>query len=165
MKRIIFILFLLFSYINALTFPNNFEANFTQTINNNGKKIYYKGKLFYKKGQILWKYFYPVKKYIWINKKVYVYEPNLMQVTISKRPKFTLQNILKNAKKEKNFYIAKINNKKVYFIYDKTIKSLHYKDDAGNLVTITFSKPSVKPLKDSIFIPTYPNDVDFIYQR
>ncbi len=165
MKHLIFTLVLLFSYMNALTLPNNFEANFTQTINNNGKKLYYKGKIFYKNDQILWKYSYPVKKYIWINEKVYVYEPNLMQVTISKRPKFTLQNILKNAKKEKNFYVTKINNKKVYFVYDKTIKSLHYKDDAGNLVTITFSNTSTKPLKTSIFIPTYPEDVDFIYQR
>jgi len=165
MKRLFFIFMIMFSYLNALTLPNNFEANFTQTINSNGKKLHYKGEIFYKNGKILWKYTYPVEKSIWIDKKVYVYEPNLMQVTISKRPKFTLQNILKNAKKENNHYIADINNKKVYFTYDKTIKSLHYKDDAGNLVTITFLNPSTKKLKDFIFIPTYPKDVDIIYQR
>jgi len=165
MKQMLFILLLLFSYINALSLPNNFKANFIQIIKSNGQKLYYKGQIFYKNGKILWEYSYPTKKYIWINNKVYIYEPDLMQVTISKRPKFTLQNIIKNAKKEKNFYITKINNKKVYFSYGKTIKSLHYKDEAGNLITITFSKISTKPLKNSIFIPTYPNDVDFIYQR
>ena len=165
MKLIIFIMFLLISSINALTLPKNFEANFIQTINSQGKKLIYKGKIFYKNGKILWKYSYPVEKYIWINDKVYIYEPNLMQVTISKKPKFNLENILKNAKKEKNFYVAKIDNKKVYFIYDKTLKSLHYKDDAGNLVKIKFSNTSFKALKDSLFVPTYPNDVDIIYQR
>ena len=165
MKHIIFTLVLFFSYINALILPNNFEANFTQTINSNGKKLFYKGQIFYKNGKILWKYSYPVKKYIWINKRVYVYEPNLIQVTVSKKPKFTLQNILKNAKKENNFYVAKINNKKVYFTYKKTITSLHYKDDTGSLVTIDFSNISTKALKTSIFIPTYPKDVDIIYQR
>ena len=165
MKRMFFIILLSIMYLNALSLPKNFEADFTQTINSNGKKLYYKGRIFYKKGRILWEYSYPVKKYIWINDKVYVYEPDLMQVTISKRPEFTLQNILKNAKKEKNFYITKIENKKVYFTYDKTLKSLHYKDDAGNLVTITFSNFSTKPLKKSLFIPRYPDDVDIIYQR
>ena len=165
MKHIIFTLVLFFSYINALILPNNFEANFTQTINSNGKKLFYKGQIFYKNDKILWKYSYPVKKYIWINKRVYVYEPNLIQVTVSKKPKFTLQNILKSAKKENNFYVAKINNKKVYFTYKKTITSLHYKDDTGSLVTIDFSNISTKTLKTSIFIPTYPKDVDIIYQR
>ena len=166
MKLTAFIIVLLFSYLNALSLTNNFEANFTQTINSNGKKLFYKGQIFYKNGKILWKYSYPVKKYIWINKKVYIYEPDLMQVTISKKPKFNLENILKNAKKEKEFYMTKIDNKKVYFIYDKTLKSLHYKDDAGNLVTIDFSNTSTKSIEDSLFIPTYPKkDVDFIYQR
>ena len=165
MKRLILILILLISYVNALTLPKDFKSDFIQTINSNGKKLIYKGELFYKNGKILWKYTYPVEKYIWINDKVYVYEPNLMQVTISKKPKFNLENIIKKAKKEGKFYVAKIDNKKVYFIYDKTLKSLHYKDDAGNLVTIVFSKTSTKPLKDSIFIPTYPQDVDIIYQK
>ena len=165
MKYFIFILFLLFSYINALNLPDNFKSDFTQTINSNGKKLIYKGEIFYKNGNILWKYTYPVKKYIWINNKVYIYEPNLMQVTISKKPEFNLENILKNAKKEKSRYVTLIGGKKVYFIYDKTLKSLHYKDDAGNLVTVDFTNTSTKPIKDSLFIPTYPKDVDFIYQR
>ena len=165
MKRIIFIIVLLISCINALMLPKNFKADFIQTINNNQNTLVYKGKIFYKNGKILWEYIYPVKKYIWINNKVYIYEPNLMQVTISKKPSFNLYNILKNAKKEKNFYISKINNKKVYFVYNKTIKSLHYKDDAGDLVKISFSNISTKPIKNFVFTPHYPEDVDIIYQR
>ena len=165
MKKLFLILFLLITS-NALNLPKNFEANFTQSIINENKKIIYKGEIFYKNGKILWEYFYPVKKYIWIKDKVYVYEPDLLQVTISKQPKFTLTNIIKNAKKiQKNKYIATINNKKIVFTYNKTLKELHYKNEMDNLVTIKFYNQKEKEINDSLFIPKYPKDVDIIYQR
>jgi len=160
-----FILFLTV-FLNALSMPSYFQADFIQTIRSEGKKLIYKGKIFYHKNKIFWHYTYPVEKYIWINKKVYVYEPDLIQVTISKRPEFTLQNILNNAKKIKNNeYETVINNTKVNFVYNKTIKKLWYKDKMGNLVEINFSHQSTKELNSSLFIPKYPKDVDIIYQR
>ena len=164
-RKIILLLFLLkFSF--ALTIPNSFSANFIQTINSNEKILTYKGKIFFKNPKILWKYTYPNEKYIWINDRVYIYEPDLYQVTISKKPEFTLTDILKNAKKIKDHtYKTKLKNKTVYFIYDKTLKKLWYKDELGNLVTIKFTNQKEKNLNPDIFIPNYPKDVDIIYQR
>ena len=153
-------------FLNALNLPSNFEADFIQTINSNGKNLLYKGKIYFQKEKIFWHYLYPVEKYIWINDKVYVYEPDLIQVTISKKPKFNLQNIIKNAKKIKqNEYETVIDKKKVYFVFEKTIKKLWYKDKMDNLVTIVFNNISLKKLNPSLFIPKYPKDVDIIYQR
>ncbi len=158
--------FLLFTYLFALNLPHNFSAAFIQTINNNGQKIIYKGKIFYKDSNIFWKYIYPVEKNIWINDKIYIYEPDLQQITISKRPKFTLQNIIKNAKKlKKNEYETEINRKKVYFIYEKSLKKLWYKDDVGNLITVRFFNQSNKQTDNLLFIPKYPKNIDIIYQR
>ncbi len=165
MKKLLLLLFFLMS-LYAIKLPNNFEANFTQTIVDNNKKLVYKGKIFYKNSKILWKYTYPAQKYIWITNKVYIYEPDLLQVTISKKPKFTLENIIKNAKKiDKNTYKALIDKKEVIFNYDKTLKFLRYKDQMDNLVTIKFYNQKQKELNSSIFIPKYPKDVDIVYQR
>ncbi len=162
----IILIFFLVNFLNALNLPSNFQADFIQTIQSNGKKLIYKGKIYYHKNKIFWHYTYPVEKYIWINDKVYVYEPDLIQVTISKKPKFNLQNIINNAKKIKqNEYEAVINNKKAYFIFDKIPKKLWYKDKMGNLVSIVFNQISLKKINPSIFIPKYPKNVDIIYQR
>jgi len=164
MKKIIFLLF--FNFLFAIPISENFSANFIQTINSNGKKLIYKGKIFFKNPKILWKYTYPNEKYIWISDKVYIYEPDLYQVTIAKKPEFTLTDILKNAKKIKNnTYKTKLKNKTVYFIYDKTLQKLWYKDNLGNLVIIKFSNQKAKNLNPEIFIPNYPKDVDIIYQK
>ncbi len=162
----IILIFFLAGFLNALNLPSNFQADFIQTINSNGKKLIYKGKIYYQKNKIFWHYNYPVEKYIWINDKVYVYEPDLIQVTISKKPKFNLQNIVKNAKRIKpHEFETVIDKKKVYFIFDKIIKKLWYKDEMGNLVSIVFNKTSLKKINPSLFIPKYPKDVDIIYQR
>ncbi len=165
MKKIFVLLFFLIT-LNALELPKNFSANFTQTITTQNKNLIYKGKIFYKKGKILWKYTYPVTKYIWINNKVYIYEPNLYQVTISPKPKFTLENIIKHAKKLKDhLYLAIINNTKIYFKYNKTIKFLKYKNKMGDLVEIKFFNQKFTPINSKMFITSYPKDVDIIYQR
>ena len=164
MKKIIFLL--VFNFLFALAIAESFSTNFIQTINSNGKKLTYKGKIYFKNPKILWKYTYPNEKYIWIIDKVYIYEPDLYQVTIAKKPEFTLTDILKNAKKIKNnTYKTKLKNKTVYFIYDKTLQKLWYKDNLGNLVTIKFSNQKAKNLNPEIFIPNYPKDVDIIYQK
>jgi outer membrane lipoprotein carrier protein len=156
------IIFLLTISLFAFNIPKNFAANFKQYIYQNDKKLKYKGIVVINNNQVYWKYTYPNIKKIWITDKVYIYEPDLMQVTVSKKPKLNLFKILKNAKKlNGNKYIALADNKEIYFIYDKTLKEAYYKDDIGNKVEIYFQKLdkniSIPPLK-------FPNDVDFIYQ-
>jgi outer membrane lipoprotein carrier protein len=115
------------------------------------------------KNIIYWKYTYPNLKEIWIKDKVYIYEPDLMQVTISKKPKLNLFKILKNAKKLKNnLYVAFADNKEIYFIYDKRLKKAYYTDDIGNRVEIYFKK-----IDKNISIPplNFPKDIDIIYQN
>jgi len=81
-----------------------------------------------------------------------------------KRKKMTLQDILKNSKKIKNnLYISKIDNKKIYFIYDKTLKKLYYTDDIGNKVEINFFAQN-KKTPEEVFKIIYPQDIDIIYQ-
>ena len=165
MQKLWIILFFLIS-LNALSLPQNFQADFIQTITDNNNKITYKGKIFYKKGKILWKYSYPVNKYIWILNKVYIYEPDLYQVTISKKPDFNLNTLLHNAIKiDNNLYKAKVDNLEVYFKYDKYLEYLKYKNKMDNLVEIKFFNQKTSPLKEELFIPNYPKDVDIIYQR
>jgi outer membrane lipoprotein carrier protein len=149
--------------LSALNLPKNFAANFTQYIYQNDKKLTYKGIIILNNNQIYWKYTYPTLKEIWIKDKVYIYEPDLIQVTISKKPKLNLFKILKNAKKiDNNKYMALADNKEIYFIYDKTLKKAYYKDDIGNSIEIYFKK-----LDKNISVPplNFPKDIDFIYQN
>ena len=165
MKNKIFLIILIISFVNALTLPKNFSADFTQTITSSNKTLKYKGKVYLKNNYVFWHYIKPIEKKVWITSKVYMYEPDLYQVTISKRPEISLIKIVKNAKKIKNNeYLAKMDKKEIYFIYNKTLKKLWYKDEVGNLVKINFYNQSTKELNSSIFKPTFPNDVDFIYQ-
>jgi len=148
----------------GIELPKEFSAKFIQTIKSNDQNLIYKGQVFYKKGSIVWKYNYPTQKIIWVEDKVYIYEPDLLQVTITKRKKMTLQDILKNSKKIKNnLYISKIDNKKIYFIYDKTLKKLYYTDDIGNKVEINFFAQN-KKTPEEVFKIIYPQDIDIIYQ-
>jgi outer membrane lipoprotein carrier protein len=121
--------------------------------------------VFYNQGDIVWKYIYPYKKIIWVKDKVYVYEPDIMQLTIAKRKNNTLSDILKHSKKVKDhLYKAKIENKTVYFIYDKTLKKIFYTDEVGNKVNIVFYNQKNNAPKN-VFKLTYPQDVDVIYQN
>jgi outer membrane lipoprotein carrier protein len=163
LSKLFLLTFLFSNLLFALIIPKNFAANFTQHIYQDNKKLTYKGIVILKNNQIYWKYTYPTLKEIWIKDKVYVYEPDLMQVTVSKKPKLNLFKILKNAKKlNKNLYVANANNKEIYFIYDKTLKKAYYTDDIGNRVEIYFKK-----LDKNLKIPplNFPKDIDIIYQN
>jgi outer membrane lipoprotein carrier protein len=158
-------LFILLTFINlyAIEIPKIFIAKFTQNIYQNDKKLTYKGIVILKNNQIYWQYNYPTLKKIWIKDKVYVYEPDLMQVTILKRPSLNLVKILKNAKKVKdNLYETEMNKKRIYFIYKKTLKKIYYKNEIGNRVEIYFT-----PLNKNLSIPkmNFPPDIDIIYQN
>ncbi|GAB6073590.1 hypothetical protein JCM15786_02470 [Nautilia lithotrophica] len=165
MRIIVFNLLLMFNLF-ALNLPEYFSADFIQKIYSENNVLTYKGKIYTDSKKVFWKYSYPNEKYIWINKKVIIYEPDLLQVTISKKPKFNLFDAIKNAKKTKNNeYIATIDNKKVNFIYDKYLEKAWYIDDVGNKVVITFKNQSTKNVDQSLFMPKYPKDVDIIYQN
>ena len=159
------ILLLMVINLHALNLPHYFHAKFTQKIYSDKKTLTYKGEIYTDSKQVFWKYTYPNTKEIWINDKVYVYEPDLLQVTISKKPKLNLFEAIKKAKKTEKGYIAKIDNKTIHFIYDKTLKKAWYTDDIGNKVVINFKDVSTKKINPEIFTPKFPDDVDIIYQR
>jgi len=160
-KLILFIAAFLF----ALTPPKEFSAKFTQTITSQNKKITYKGEVFKKGNEIVWIYNYPTDKTIWIKDKIYVYEPDLMQLTIAKRKKTTLEDLIKNAKKIKdNLYETTAENKQIYFIYDNTLEKIFYDDDLGNKVVINFYDQK-KSANENVFKLNYPKDVDVVYQN
>jgi len=161
MKKLILFIF---TNLFALNLPTYFSATFTQTIYSDNKTLTYKGEVYTNSKNIFWKYIYPEEKYIWIKDKVYIYEPNLIQLTITKKPEINLFNVIKQAAQiDKNKYIAQIENKQIYFIFDKTLKKAWYKDDLGNKVVFTFNNQSTKKIDDNIFIPNYPPEVDIIY--
>jgi len=165
LRIVLFNLLLMFNLF-AMNLPKYFSADFTQKIYSEGKTLTYKGKIYTDSNRVFWKYTYPNEKEIWVNDRVYVYEPDLLQVTISKKPEFNLFEAVKKAKKIKeNEYEAIIDNKKVFFNYDKTLQKAWYTDDVGNKVVITFKNQSSKKLENSIFKPNFPKDIDIIYQN
>jgi outer membrane lipoprotein carrier protein len=60
--------------------------------------------------------------------------------------------------------MADVEDKKIYFIYDKTLKKLFYTDELGNKVEIKFFNQKNSTDKN-IFKLSFPNDVDIIYQN
>jgi len=164
--RIVLINILLILELFAINFPKYFSADFVQKIYSDNNTLTYKGKIYTDSKHVFWKYTYPNEKEIWINDKVYVYEPDLLQVTISKKPEFNLFNALNKAKKiNSKEYEAVVDNKKVYFVFDNTLKKVWYTDDVGNKVVIIFNNQSDKNIKSSIFKPNFPKDIDIIYQN
>ena len=162
MRFIILAFITLLSY--AIELPKQFSADFNQTITSDNQNVTYKGKILYNNGNIVWKYTYPNEKTIWIKDKVYIYEPDLYQVTVTKRDNTTLNEIIKNAKKIKNhLYESNIKDKKIYFIYDNTLKKLYYTDDVGNKVVINFYNQTNSVNLDAFKIKI-PKDADFIYR-
>jgi len=158
------VLFLLISFLFAIKLPQTFSAQFIQTIKSDDKKIIYKGSVEVNNEKIFWSYNYPNKKYIWVENKIYIYEPDLEQVSIAEK-KTSLKEIIKKAKKIKNnLYLAKIDNTNYYFIYDKTLKKLYYTDKLGNKVEILFFNQSNK-IDPSHFQKKFPKDVDYIYLK
>ncbi len=160
MKKLIFFIF--YTYLFSINIPQYFHSNFVQTITSK-HTLLYKGELYFSNNKVLWHYTYPEEKYILINKNVLIYEPDLMQVEIRKRANISLKDILKNAKKvKKNLYKAKLNNKLIYFEFNKTLKQIYYTDEVGNRVKIDFINPSLKKFSENSFNLKIPSDVDYI---
>ena len=110
MKKLLILFFSAF-FLYALNLPLYFRADFIQKMQN----VTYKGKIFLYKDRVLWEYNYPVTKKVLITDKMYICEPDLEQVIVSKKPDFNLFKILKKVKRDGKYYIADVKGKRFYF--------------------------------------------------
>ena len=150
----------------GIELPEKFSADFNQTIVSDRKTLHYSGKVYYKNNEIVWEYTKPYKKTIWVKDKIYVYEPDLMQVTVIEKKEANLITLIKHAKKTaKNQYIAKYNGIEYHFkLSGKYPKIIYYTDKMGNIVKVVFFNIK-KEVNKNIFTPNFPDDVDVIYQK
>ena len=168
MKQILLLSLAIFLYGLNIKYKE-FSADFNQSVKSENKTIKYYGKVNVDNNLVFWHYTKPIKKKIWATlNKVYVYEPDLEQVTIHNIGKndnfFTL---LKTAKKIKNnLYIKSYDNKNIYFIVkNQMITKIYYKDKVDNLVTLNFYNIKPQKFKMDTFTPKYPDYVDIIYSK
>lgn len=147
----------------------SFKADFTQiVVNESNKSIEYKGEVFIKNsGKVLWKYKTPILKNVYlINDQVIVDEPELEQAIYTKLEQtIDMIKLLKEAKKiDKDLYQANLYEID-YFITLKEgkIRSLAYKDQLANRVSINFSniEQNIK-ISDEIFNFLPPKYYDII---
>ena len=122
-----------------------FEAKFTQIIVNvTNKKIEYKGKIYIKEpSKILWKYESPIIKNVYIIKDFAIIdEPELEQaIFTSLKKEINIVKLLENAKKIKeNTYLTSMYDVDYKIVIENSrIKSIQYKDEIENSITILFS--------------------------
>jgi outer membrane lipoprotein-sorting protein len=168
MKQLLFVLIALYSFGFELQY-NKFVSDFNQSVKSENKTINYEGKVYVNNELIYWHYTKPIEKKIWLTMdKIYVYEPDLEQVTIYKTAKKdNFFKLIKSAKKIKeNLYLKKYDNKKIYFkTSNNLINKIYYKDKIDNLVTLNFFNTTKKDLNLSFFVPKYPDYVDVIYSK
>jgi len=168
MKQIILIFIVIISYGFELKYKS-FKSDFNQSVKSENKIINYNGKVYVKDSLVYWHYIKPIEKKIWATMdKIYVYEPDLEQVTIyntSKKDNF-FELIKSSQKIKKNLFLKTYNNKKIYFeVKNSLIKKIYYKDKIDNLVTLNFYNTQKKDFNLSFFIPKYPEYVDVIYSK
>ena len=128
--------------------PENFKANFTQTLKTPSNKVTtYNGIFkFNKPSTIKWEYKKPLKKEICSNTKfISIINHNLEQVTFYNGTSsfFNLPKVLKNAKHHKNnIYTAKLGGVLYTLVVDKENKlsQILFKDKLDNIIHIKFKK-------------------------
>jgi len=103
MKQIALILILsVVTFASSINIPENFQANFKQTITNPKKKVIsYSGKVYFSEGtKLKWEYTKPTKKEVCTNgKELRVVDHDLEQVSEYRINKgFNLSQVLKKAK-------------------------------------------------------------------
>jgi len=171
--KLLLLLLSLYSCVNAdLSNINSFEADFTQTINNEStKELSYTGHIIASKPQYaLWKYQTPVEKDIYISMyKLTIIEPDMEQVIVQNiSPEFNLFKMLKDAKRiKKNTYQTQIKDTK-YTIKTKdndVIESIYYVDELDYKVLIHFSNQKLNQnINAKLFMPKIPLGYDLISQ-
>ena len=167
-----YILIILISYnlfSNNITNIKSFEANFQQIIiNNSNNNIVYKGKIYIKYPNfILWKYNKPIIKNIYINKNIlFIDEPILEQVIITNiNEDIDIIKLLKKSKKiSPNIYKSSLGNIHFQiFIKKNQIKSIQYKDEIDNNISIIFTNIIQNHIiNDEIFKFHIPSNYDII---
>jgi len=148
MRTIIFMITLgLYAHATAIVLPDNFQANFTQTITNTKKKVInYSGQVYFSNHKLLkWEFIKPTKKEVCINTKdLTVVDHDLEQVSYYHIKKgFDLIKILKKAKLHSaNIYVAQYENIKYTIQVDdkKRLHSFAFFDELDNKVQILFQK-------------------------
>ncbi len=174
MKRTILATLLITSSLLSANLTNlkTISSDFTQIITNSTHNtIKYQGTMFAKKKNnlALWIYTIPIEKEIYYrNGNIVILEPDLEQATFAKLNKIpNIITILKTAKKvSQNKLIANFNKTKYTILLDKDkIKSISYKDQMQNNVTINLNKVKInKEIKDNRFIYEIPAGYDIIKQ-
>jgi len=149
---------------------NSFEADFTQTVEDEkGKILSYSGHIVASKPQYaLWRYTKPIEKEIYISLyKLTVIEPEIEQVIIRGiSSEFDFFHMIKKSKQiAPNKYETYIQNTK-YIIessQDESIKSIYYLDELGNKIQIKFIHTEInKKIDLKLFTPKIPSDFDII---
>jgi outer membrane lipoprotein carrier protein len=147
----------------------SFNSKFEQTItDDNGKTIRYTGELWAAKPQnALWMYQKPIKKSVYINaKKITILEPSIEQVTMRTLDgEIDFLQIIQQAKKvDEHKYIATVKGEKYTIVFQNDLLStISYTDSFDNKVVIKFTAPvQNKPIENSKFKPTIPEDYDII---
>jgi len=169
--RFIFLVTLFMSSLFAdLSNINSFEADFTQTIEDeNGKQLSYTGHIIATKPQYaLWQYKNPIEKEIYISLySLTVIEPEIEQVIVRNiSSEFNFFQMIKNAKKiAKNRYETKIEHTLYTIVSTKEnkIKNIYYLDEIGNKISIDFTQEKInKKVDKKVFVPKIPNGYDII---
>ncbi|WP_120943835.1 MULTISPECIES: LolA-like outer membrane lipoprotein chaperone [Helicobacter] len=148
----------------------SFSAHFKQVVLGEGPSPVYEGELFAKlPDSIKWVYYKPSNKEIYMrDKRVVVYEPQLMQATLTKLDKsLDFFSIVKKAKLQKDGrYKAKIKDTTYYLTLQNGLPYLlEFADKLDNKVQITFSAVQTNvPLEDSVFTFVLPKGVDLVRQ-
>ena len=166
-------IFMLIGYVHASTLllPENFKANFEQTITNTKKRvIHYSGKVYFSNKTLLkWAYLKPTQKEVCVNNlELLVVDHDLEQVSHYLIHKgFDLIKILKKAKLyKKNIYLASYEGKIYTMQVDAKgrLQSVAYFDDLDNKVQIIFKKViyGKGKLPSNLLQCDYPKSYDMI---
>ncbi|WP_104695345.1 LolA-like outer membrane lipoprotein chaperone [Helicobacter salomonis] len=146
----------------------SFSAHFEQVVLGEGPSPVYTGEIFAKMPDYAkWVYYKPLAKEIYMrDKKVVIYEPQLLQATLtSLDTSLDFFSILKKAKLQKDGrYKTKIKGTTYYLTLQNNLPYLlEFTDKLHNKVKVTFSSVKTNiPLEDSIFVFTLPKGVDLI---
>ncbi len=161
-------------FLSNLLFGNILDfktitTNFKQIVKNkSGSEAIYKGILKMKgNDRILWSYQTPVIKNVYINKnQVIIDEPELEQaITSSLNDELNMAKIINNSKKvSKNTYENRLEDTTYLIIIENNIlKSVSYKDELDNKVTILFTNfQKDVTISDNVFQFTIPKEYDVI---
>ncbi|WP_300366054.1 LolA-like outer membrane lipoprotein chaperone [Hydrogenimonas sp.] len=157
----------------SLPVPQQFRADFNQTVINtdNNQTLHYSGHVAIKvPNRAKWVYSRPVPKTICLlEDRAWVIEPELEQATLYRLDKaIPLLAILENAKKiDTGHYTARYNGVEYDLRVDEKekLKAVEYTDELGNRVILLFSGIDTSPIDSTETECTIPREYDVIDGR